>query len=293
MSEINTTTAAEIVAGRNRIPGDVVIDALGSNNTELKVLVQAPLIAETDVPLRAVKSYLKDACNGNELQPLTSANIISVLRAMNPRFVEVHKTGTQLSAVQSQEGRVISAALGGHLLNLAVGTNIPLRGLIGESLKSKQLPGAVTTMGSIETRLNVLCSLWQLANNDWTPAADLLEGAKERGVAERITRSHVAKLIDHGVVEKRTPARRIPGSTGSNGYLYRIKQENGHVPPTEIVDRFLGIVLLSSVLDPDFIREGLGHLEDISQNPKYVPFLLKRSFLHTGHTGKNAVEEES
>lgn len=292
MSIVNTAEARQFIEGRDRLPGDVVIDALANNNTEFKGLVQAPLRVDEWVPLTEIRPSLVDSCGDSDLHTVSYAQMHSVLRAMNPRFVQLGKTDERPMAFQTQEGRFISASTAGHLLRFAIDTNVPLRCLMGESLKPRELPGKAKAAGSIEIRLNVLSLLFEHAREGWLSAVDMHDAAEERKLRYENVRTHVRKLRNIGIVERKPATKTTPGLGNAKGFLYRIKQENGHIPPTETVDRYLGIVLMVSAMDPDFVAQGLDHLEQISQDSSYVPFLLKRSFVNTGHTGKNAKELE-
>ncbi|HEY4963859.1 MAG TPA: hypothetical protein VIH90_04150 [Candidatus Saccharimonadales bacterium] len=304
---ITPRSAAEFTQGRERIESEMLIRAIATSNTELKILTQASLVQGHEVPLTTIRTDLHDACDGSEPRSVTTGHInrghiIRVVQEMDDQFVRVVGERGNFRAVLSTDGHDVSAAMGGHLINLAVDTNVPLRRLIGENLSPKKLPGKKSDIpekdneaedvevkkgtGSIEARIKILTALWQHASVEWMPAPDLLVATQEVGIAERVVRRHVTKLIKIGILERRKPDRQLPSERSLRGYLYRIKQESGHIPPTEVVDRYLGIILLSSIRDPEFIRQGIGHLKDIGQDPTYVPDLIDRSFAHTGHTGK-------
>jgi DNA-binding transcriptional ArsR family regulator len=283
---INLEIAAELAVGKPRLADEEIIDVLADNNTELKVLAQAPLREGVPVPLSKVSTTIGEACNGNNIQVVSSGHVNRVLRSMNPSFVEIINRRGRISAIQTPAGRSLSAATGGHLLQLAAETNIPLRGILGESIKPRNFSSGLEANGSIETRLSILTILWRHARKEWRTATELYEAATENDIPNRVVRSHLSNLQNFGVVERRAPKTHLQSERSLHGYLYRIKQENGHIPATEIVDRCLGIVVCASLMDQKFITSGLDHLERISKNPLYVPYLLRRSFKHSGHTGK-------
>ena len=111
--------------------------------------------------------------------------------------------------------------------------------------------------------------MFGLAREEWRTATDVLDASRKLGIADKVTRDHLTSLGAIGIVERE--------DWKFGGYSYRIKQEGGPVAPVSIVERYLSIVTLSSVEDPDFISEGLDRLGEIASDPKSVTELLVRS----------------
>lgn len=274
------------VAGQDRIPGSVVLSALADNNTELKILIQASLRENEPVPLKGIQDTLIRACNGNVLQTVSYPQVYSTVKGMDDNFVSIKKTPEGTAVMQTKAGRNLSAAVGGHILNLAKETNTSARVLVGENLQPRLLYGGQRGRGSVDARLIVLSTMWEHAKEDWQSSIDLMKMFVEKGVSVKQAEAHLKRLQQAGIVEQSEPSSKTKRDPGVRRYKYRLKQKNAEISPTKIVERYLSIVLLSSVIDPDFIAEGLDHLGEISNDPTYVPYLLKRSYANTKHTGK-------
>jgi hypothetical protein len=116
---------------------------------------------------------------------------------------------------------------------------------------------------------------------------DLVRLAEDRGARPKQASSHLKGLIDGGIVERRNPNRKLKSEKYHKGKMVRLKPENGLMAPSEIVERYLSIILLTSVVDVDFLADGLDKLNKISSDSKAVPYLIKRSFASGGHAGKS------
>lgn len=285
-SEMTLPQAEQFVDGREPIPTQTHLDVLYNNTNELKILAQSPQDGGVPVLVSEARSTLVGSTECNNLQTVSPGHFIRVLKSMNDRFVIVEGERGSLTVASTTEGNM-SAAFAGHMGAMALTTNVSVRGLMGEGLGPRELPGKKAAGGNVEIRLGVLNILFETTSSaEWQSASDLLVIARDRGIEERVFRSHLTKLRAAGILERRDPNRRLLVERQIQGYFYRLKQENGLVPPVEVVERYLALVKLATVMDEDFIAEGLYCLGEISQNRTYVAYLLRRAAANTGHTGK-------
>ncbi len=288
IERITLDEAIEFSAVASRIDDGQVIDALSDANTELKAAALATLELERPVLMTDVLEKINTANTtaGRELHRLGSDHIWSVLRAMNRDFVIIEGESRKRAAILTEKGYNLSRGIAGHLVQLGVDSNTPLRQLVGENRKPVK-DSSRENNGAIENRLNILTCLYGLASERFVSATKIttkLDGI----VAARTFRKHATKLEGAGLIEVREPSADKKSELKSEGFQYRIKQENGYISPVETIDRFLAIVVMTKISEtyPEFMSDGNRILSEYSLNPIYAPALLKRSFMNTAHTGK-------
>lgn len=289
MSEfLSLQETAQYVDGRPRMPETVLLDILGANNNEFKALIQAPLVE--DVPLSIYHDVLPRFPNGDHetaVQTVSYGQLYAALVEMPDEFVRVEPSRPRAVVTQTAAGHTLSAPVAGHMASLSFDGNVSLRSLIGEIRHPKEDKHGVLGRSTIEARRILLTDLWEHTREGWIHTGDLIDMAVEKGVTDSQADTHIRSMERNGFIERRHPNRRLRAERYHKGKMARLKPENGHMPATAIVERYLSIILLASVADSDFRAEGLEKLAKISSDSRAIPYLIKRAFANGGHVGKS------
>ena len=267
------------------MPDTELINILSDNNTELKILSKAPLLLEREMILSKIFEVMIESCDEDVSDVLNATVVASTVSKMNKRFIDIDYKDYGKVARITEEGIRISAAIGGHLLELAYLSDIPLRQLVGEHMPPRLRSTGYLGRGSIEGRAHILTTLWDVTRNEWLPATELLNNLKGKGLHEVQIRKQIKKLRKSGIVERRSPNPLNIEENSVRGYLYRINQEEAPFPALKTVERYLSILLMTSVNDEQFVESGLDKLRIISSNGPAHTKLIRNSFV-TNHFGK-------
>lgn len=274
-------TTSEAAAPASHLDIATITTVLGGVNTELKCLALAPL--DTDSPLTQQALHQNTLSDyGDKLlqRKIPPSELGNVIAGMPEGFVDISTNPGGERTFRLGRIGYSAAALGGHLVTMSRETAVPTRTLVGESFKL-QKPDGRECIGTIEARLVVLTGLLTLAEKRWQPTAALAEEFSRFGLTSNSTVSaHLTHLVEVGLVDCR------PNPRHAGRYQYRIAGENGHVPPAETIRRYLAIVGRFALLEPEFMDQGRADLEKIRQEKKLIPYLVKRAFASTKHTGK-------
>ena len=277
------------LAGNARIPADIIEAAISSTSNEAKIICQST-IHEEPSSLAEARAKLHQKV-GSDTEPISCSQFNSIiLNSINPKFIVATESEDQekrLTVSRTPLGKNVAAVMGGHLLNLSRTTNTPLRKLIGESKKQvENEKQEIVLNSSISTRVALLSSLVSVGEKEWVSSSDLTENLSSREVTSISLYRHIRKLLEAKIIERKNPNRESRKERDIRGYLYRIVPENSYSSPRKTVESFLAIIALTSVVDLDFIDQGLQLLDELSSDKVITPALLRRSFVNSNHTGK-------
>jgi hypothetical protein len=178
MSEfLGLQETAQYISGKPRIPEVVLLDLLGENNNEFKVLAQAPLIEGVPISvMEDIKSLFPDPKDETAIQTISFAQINSNLSDMWDELVRVQPSEAGNVAIQTEAGHFLSAPLAGHLGHLSLMGNVSLRNLIGEKIPAREDRHGVLGRSAIETRRILLTDLWEHTREEgWMHTVHILK----------------------------------------------------------------------------------------------------------------------
>lgn len=256
----------------------------GEVNTEYRCLVLGALDETRRQTQDEVHDRIMTACGGATKDKLSPYNIGNTFRDRVPDvLVQTFPiAGTQHYEYKKRPelARLITGWAGQHL-KFAEDTALPLRSVLGESVKN---PRCADGPQSIEVRLGVLACASKLASLRWCTGPELVNECEDLGYNGLTVEGHLKKLTNAGIMEKRG------GGGGGRSHVkeFRLAQTNGSINPSAEIKRFLGITARLAILDEATIDEGNELMEEYLSGKKTdtVTHLLHRTWASTGKSGK-------
>lgn len=224
--------------------------------------------------------YPKEPEQPQQFQSLYPSRLGGIAIAIGDPFVTVQRDKNNNLLVQRTKAGTLAASIGGHLSYISSETSIPTRCLVAEPLFQRGTDGNIIN-SSIANRIGVLSGLI-LGAKRWQPTTKLLPTIANRiGAKDQMVRKHLDKLVGAKLVERKTVQ-----SNRLRINHYRIKPANDFSNPTQIIVNYLDIVRRFASSDPDVVNEGHEHMQRILGDRLRVPYLIHRSLVNSGHTGK-------
>lgn len=257
---------------------------LGGVNTEVRALVLGAMPPGQGVRQCDIHHTIMSEANGSRLHAASPNMLGDIAEKMPEGLVTVERDEARDERVfiKTESGH-IATALGGILLHNSLRSNVPIRVLAGERRRVPDLPSSSATLrDSLDIRLAVLSGLYDTATERWVGTLGLNQVFEERGAGVNATRNHLPSLTAGGLVESKKVRQK-----GRDIRKYRIAPDDEIVKPVVVIEEYLEAVASFAANDEAAISRGHALMAKVLSNKEHVPFLVRRSYTSSKHTGKS------
>lgn len=258
---------------------------LGSVNTEFKATVLGTISSEAPMTDRAIHHTIADL-GGFSLVRRVSTSQVGETAARIPFPIATSVPSSETASglretIKHKPMGDFATALGGCLLDLSLRGNMPLRLLVGEGMRRESTDGTVSD--AIINRVSLLAIMYKLGmNGNWIRQRVIAKAVAEHGVGWQSVRVNLVKLEQARIIETKTSNARYKHK------LVRFRPEDDFSNTVDIVGEYLKTLGLFSVFDTEIQEAGKKRMSQIITDPTKLPYLIKRSFAASRHTGKDS-----